>query len=160
MGLEGPGGEELIQGFSLGGGHSRRCLAVLHLEKVTLATESGVSLRHSNPLCLVKSLLDIISHSIRLHHLKLILLLLQCSLHSLEDVLRCLRPRVKVLLYQVAHPARVGLRVRATVPLPHVCHLADGAVRVSGGSAFKFVRLHHLCLRPALLYPQLPLMLR
>jgi hypothetical protein len=131
----------------------------LHLEKVALATESGVSLRHGNPLCLVKSLLDIISHSVWLHHLKLVLFLLQCSLHSLEDVLRSLRPRVKVLLYQVTHPARVNQRVRATVPLPHVCHLADGAVRVSGGSAFKFVGLHHLCLRPAVLYPQLPLML-
>jgi hypothetical protein len=130
----------------------------LHLEKVALATESGVSLRHGNPLCLVKSLLDIISHSVWLHHLKLVLFLLQCSLHSLEDVLRSLRPRVKVLLYQVTHPARVNQRVRATVPLPHVCHLADGAVRVSGSSAFKFVGLHHLCLRPAILYPQLPFM--
>jgi len=157
MGLEGPGGQELVQGFSFSDGHGWRCLAVLHLEKVTLATEPGVRLRHRNPLSLIKSLLDIISGIIRLHHLQLVLFLLQSSLHGLEDVLRCLRPRVKVLVYQVTHPARIDLS--ATIPLPHVCHLADGAVRVSGGSAFKLVGLHHLCLWPGFLDPQLPLML-
>ena len=129
----------------------------MHLEEVALATKPGVRLRHRNSLGLIKSLLDIISDIIRLHHLQLVLFLLQCSLHGLEDVLRCLRPRVKVILYQVTHPARIDLS--ATIPLPLVCHLADGAVRVSGGSTFKLVGLHHICLRSAVLDTQLPLML-